>query len=242
MMEIIPAIDLIDGACVRLEQGDFGKQTTYSSNPLEMAKRFEDSGLRRLHIVDLEGAKTGSPKHLHILEQITTATKLKVDFGGGVRDIPAMQSIIDAGAMMISIGSLALKNKDLMKQAIQKLGAKHFFLGADVRDEHITVSGWMEKSETHVFDFISDYEDLGVHNFFCTDVSKDGMLQGPSILLYTKLIHQFPNIRLVASGGVANFDDLVALQEINCAGAIVGKALYENRITLEELKPFHHVG
>jgi len=242
MMEIIPAIDLIDGACVRLEQGDFEKKTSYSTNPLEVAKRFEDSGLKRLHIVDLEGAKTGSPKHLHILEQIANETTLKVDFGGGVRDIPAMQSILNAGAVMISIGSLALKNKDLMKQAILKFGAQHFFLGADVRDENITVSGWLEKSETHVFDFISDYEDMGVHHFFCTDVSKDGMLQGPSIQLYTKIINQFPNIRLVASGGVANFDDLIALHEINCSGAIVGKALYENRITLEELKPFQHVG
>lgn len=242
MMEIIPAIDLIGGQCVRLSQGDFDQKTVYSSNPLEMAKRFEDSGLQCLHLVDLDGAKAGEPKHLSVLEQITKKTKLKVDFGGGVRDIEAMKSILNAGAVMISVGSLALKNKVLMKQAITELGANSFFIGADVRDEQITVSGWMEKSNVHVLDFINEYAELGVKHFFCTDVAKDGMLEGPSIDLYRLIIQRFPEIRLTASGGVSSFDDLMALQEINCAGAIVGKALYENRITLESLKPFQHAG
>jgi phosphoribosylformimino-5-aminoimidazole carboxamide ribotide isomerase len=242
MMEIIPAIDLIGGQCVRLSQGDFDQKTVYSSNPLEMAKRFEDSGLQCLHLVDLDGAKAGEPKHLSVLEQITKKTKLKVDFGGGVRDIEAMKSILNAGAVMISVGSLALKNKVLMKQAITELGANSFFIGADVRDEQITVSGWLEKSNVHVLDFIKEYAELGVEHFFCTDVAKDGMLQGPSIDLYRLIIQRFPEIRLTASGGVSSFDDLMALQQINCAGAIVGKALYENRITLESLKPFQHAG
>lgn len=242
MIEIIPAIDLINGQCVRLSQGDFDQKTIYSTNPLEMAKRFEDSGLQRLHLVDLDGAKAGEPKHLSVLEQITKKTKLKVDFGGGVRDIEAMKSILNAGAVMISVGSLALKNKVLMKQAIAELGANSFFIGADVRDEQITVSGWLEKSNVHVLDFIKEYAELGVKHFFCTDVAKDGMLEGPSIDLYRLIIQRFPEIRLTASGGVSSFDDLMALQEINCAGAIVGKALYENRITLESLKPFQHAG
>lgn len=242
MMEIIPAIDLINGQCVRLSQGDFDQKTIYSSNPLEMAKRFEDSGLKRLHIVDLDGAKTGIPKHLSVLEHLATQTNLKIDFGGGVRDLGTMQSIIDCGAVMISVGSLALKNKVLMKQAIAELGANSFFIGADVRDEQITVSGWLEKSNVHVLDFIKEYAELGVKHFFCTDVAKDGMLEGPSIDLYRLIIQRFPEIRLTASGGVSSFDDLMALQEINCAGAIVGKALYENRITLESLKPFQHAG
>jgi phosphoribosylformimino-5-aminoimidazole carboxamide ribotide isomerase len=242
MMEIIPAIDLIGGQCVRLSQGDFDQKTVYSSNPIEIAQRFEDSGLQRLHLVDLDGAKAGEPKHLSVLEQITKKTKLKVDFGGGVRDIEAMKSILNAGAVMISVGSLALKNKVLMKQAITELGANSFFIGADVRDEQITVSGWLEKSNVHVLDFIKEYAELGVEHFFCTDVAKDGMLEGPSTNLYQKIIHRFPQIHLVASGGVSSLDDLMALQEINCAGAIVGKALYENRITLESLKPFQHAG
>jgi len=241
-MEIIPAIDLIGGQCVRLSQGDFDQKTIYSSNPFEMAKRFEDNGLKRIHIVDLDGAKYGVPKHLNVLEEIASKTNLKVDFGGGVRNIETMKSIINAGAVMISIGSLALKNKALMKQAIEELGSNQFFIGADVRDEKITVSGWLEKSDEHVLDFIGEYADLGVLHFFCTDVAKDGMLSGPSIDLYKKIINQFTNIKLVASGGVSSFEDLIALQEINCAGAIVGKALYENRIALEALKPFQNVG
>jgi phosphoribosylformimino-5-aminoimidazole carboxamide ribotide isomerase len=237
-MEIIPAIDLINGACVRLEQGDFNRQTNYSSNPLDVAKQFEDAGIKRLHVVDLEGAKNGEPRHLHILEQISRHTTLKVDFGGGVRSLEHMQTIIDAGAIMVSIGSLAIKNRSLMLQAFERYGTDCFFIGADVRDEYLTASGWMEKSTLHIDTFVADYHALGVQHFFCTDVAMDGMLQGPSIALYQRLIQDFPDVQWVASGGVATVKDLEMLRKIGCSGAIVGKAIYENRITENELKSF----
>lgn len=239
-MKIIPAIDLIGGNCVRLSQGDFSRKTVYADNPLEVAKMFEDAGVERLHIVDLDGAKMGKPQHLHILSEIATHTKLVIDFGGGIRTIEAMQTILDAGASMLSIGSLALKEKTIMRQAIDRFGAECFFLGADVRDAFITVSGWMESSQTHVTDFIQEYVNLGVLKFFCTDVAKDGMLEGPAVGLYQQILHSFPQIELVASGGVSSLNDLHALNEIGCSGAIVGKAIYENKISIQDLKEFKH--
>ncbi|MFN4123937.1 MAG: 1-(5-phosphoribosyl)-5-[(5-phosphoribosylamino)methylideneamino]imidazole-4-carboxamide isomerase [Flavobacteriales bacterium] len=239
-MKIIPAIDLIGGNCVRLSQGDFSRKTFYADNPLEVAKMFEDAGIERLHIVDLDGAKMGKPQHLHILSEIATHTNLVIDFGGGIRTMDAMQSTLDAGASMFSIGSMALKEKNVMQEAIKRFGAECFFLGADVRDSFITVSGWMESSQTHVIDFIQEYVNLGVLNFFCTDVAKDGMLEGPAVELYQQIIRSFPQIELVASGGVSSLTDLHVLDEIGCSGAIVGKAIYENKISIQDLKELKH--
>jgi phosphoribosylformimino-5-aminoimidazole carboxamide ribotide isomerase len=239
---ILPAIDIIEGKAVRLTHGDYNSKKVYYNDPLEAAKAFEGAGLTGLHLVDLDGAKAGKIVNIKVLDTIANHTSLQIDFGGGVQQEQDVVDIINAGACMVTIGSLAVKQASLLEEWVLKFGSNRFFIGADVRDEQITVSGWLEKTDVNVFDFIAEYNALGVRHFFCTDVAKDGMLEGPSTNLYQKIIHRFPQINLVASGGVSSLDDLMALQEINCAGAIVGKALYENRITLESLKPFQHAG
>ena len=238
-MQIIPAIDIIEGKCVRLTEGDYAQKKIYNEDPLEVAKAFEGIGLMRLHLVDLDGAKAGQVVNWKVLEKIANNTELKIDFGGGIKTEATLKTVLDTGATYATIGSLAVKNELLFKEWIARFGAKVFMLGADVFEEKIAVGGWMEKTEISVFDFMKSYIDKGVKQIFCTDIKKDGKLQGPSIELYQKIIEQFPNLHLIASGGVSSLDDLIELEEIGCSAAIVGKAIYENKITISELANFN---
>lgn len=237
-MEIIPAIDIIDGKCVRLTQGDYSQKKIYNEDPLEVALEFEDIGIKRLHLVDLDGAKEGKVINFKVLEKIANKTKLKIDFGGGIKTNEDIHSIFEAGASIATIGSLAVKNKLLFFSWLKKYGPEKILLGADVKNEKIAINGWLETTELSIFDFIKENMEQGIKNIFCTDISKDGLLEGPSIDLYKKIIMEFPKINLIASGGVANLKDLDDLKEIGCSGAIVGKAIYEKRITLTELQKF----
>ena len=238
-MQIIPAIDIIEGKCVRLTEGDYAQKKIYNENPLEVAKAFEGIGLMRLHLVDLDGAKAGEVVNWKVLEKIANNTKLKIDFGGGIKTEATLKTVLDTGASYATIGSLAVKNELLFQEWIARFGAKVFMLGADVFEEKIAIGGWMEKTEISVFDFMKSYIDKGVKQIFCTDIKKDGKLQGPSIELYQKIIEKFPALHLIASGGVSSLDDLIELEEIGCAAAIVGKAIYENKITISELASFN---
>ncbi len=237
-MQIIPAIDIIDGKCVRLTQGDYGQKTIYNENPLEVAKEFEAAGLNRLHLVDLDGAKAGAVKNWKVLETIASNTSLVIDFGGGIKKEEDVTIVFNSGASLATIGSLAVKNEALFLEWLQKFGAHKFLLGADVKEEKIAVGGWLETTDIDIYDFIGKYFAEGIQQLFCTDVSKDGKLEGPSIELYAKIITQFPQLHFIASGGVSSVADLEELEKIGCAGAIVGKAIYENRISLDELKKF----
>ncbi len=234
-MQIIPAIDIINGKCVRLTQGDYGQMKIYNENPLEVAKEFEAAGLERLHLVDLDGAKAGAVKNWKVLEAISSGTSMVIDFGGGIKKETDLKTVFNAGASLATIGSLAVKDKPLFTSWLETYGAAKFLLGADVKEEMIAIGGWLETTEIRIYDFIADYMALGVEQIFCTDVSKDGKLEGPSIQLYEKIMLQFPTLQLIASGGVSELNDLIELKRIGCSGAIVGKAIYENRITLEEL-------
>ena len=238
-MQIIPAIDIIDGKCVRLTEGDYAQKKIYNENPLEVAKAFEGIGLMRLHLVDLDGAKAGEVVNWKVLEKIANNTQLKIDFGGGIKTEAILKTVLDTGATYATIGSLAVKNELLFQEWIARFGANTFMLGADVFEEKIAIGGWMEKTEISVFDFMKSYIDKGVKQIFCTDIKKDGKLQGPSIELYQKIIEKFPALHLIASGGVSSLDDLIELEEIGCAAAIVGKAIYENKITISELASFN---
>ena len=238
-MQIIPAIDIIEGKCVRLTEGDYAQKKIYNENPLEVAKAFEGIGLMRLHLVDLDGAKAGEVVNWKVLEKIANNTQLKIDFGGGIKTEAILKTVLDTGATYATIGSLAVKNELLFQEWIARFGANTFMLGADVFEEKIAIGGWMEKTEISVFDFMKSYIDKGVKQIFCTDIKKDGKLQGPSIELYQKIVEQFPALHLIASGGVSSLDDLIELEEIGCAAAIVGKAIYENKITISELASFN---
>ncbi len=238
-MQIIPAIDIIEGKCVRLTEGDYAQKKIYNEDPLEVAKAFEGIGLMRLHLVDLDGAKAGQVVNWKVLEKIANNTELKIDFGGGIKTEATLKTVLDTGATYATIGSLAVKNELLFQEWIARFGAKVFMLGADVLDEKLAIGGWLEKTEISVFDFMKSYIDKGVKQIFCTDIKKDGKLQGPSIELYLKIIEQFPNLQLIASGGVSSLDDLIELEEIGCSAAIVGKAIYENKITISELANFN---
>jgi len=238
-MIIIPAIDIIDGKCVRLTQGDYAQKTIYNEHPLEVAKAFEDAGLQRLHLVDLDGAKAGAVKNWKVLETIAAKTKLVIDFGGGIKTDKDVEIVFNSGAALATIGSIAVKNKAIFVQWLQQYGAEKFLLGADVKDEKIAVAGWLETTDVWIYDFIESYAQQGISQLFCTDVSKDGKLEGPSLDLYKNIIQQFPKLQFIASGGVANMADLEALKTIGCYGAIVGKAIYENRIKVEDLKFFN---
>lgn len=238
-MQIIPAIDIIEGKCVRLTEGDYAQKKIYNANPLEVAKAFEGIGLMRLHLVDLDGAKAGEVVNWKVLEKIANNTELKIDFGGGIKTEAILKTVLDTGATYATIGSLAVKNELLFQEWIARFGANTFMLGADVLEEKIAIGGWIEKTEISVFDFMKSYIDKGVKQIFCTDIKKDGKLQGPSIELYQKIIEQFPALHLIASGGVSSLDDLIELEEIGCAAAIVGKAIYENKITISELASFN---
>ena len=237
-MQIIPAIDLIEGKCVRLTEGDYAQKKIYNEDPLEVAKAFEGIGLMRLHLVDLDGAKAGEVVNWKVLEKIANQTSLKIDFGGGIKKESTLKSVLDSGAAYATMGSLAVKNRNLFEEWIARFGAAVFMLGADVFEEKIAIGGWLEKTDIDVYTFMQSYLNKGLMQMFCTDIQKDGKLQGPSINLYKKIIAKFPPLQLIASGGVSNLQDLIDLREIGCAAAIVGKAIYENRISLDELSKF----
>ena len=238
-MQIIPAIDIIEGKCVRLTEGDYTQKKIYNENPLEVAKAFEGIGLMRLHLVDLDGAKAGEVVNWKVLEKIANQTQLKIDFGGGIKTEATLKTVLDTGAKFATIGSLAVKSPEIFQEWIARFGAKVFMLGADVFEEKIAIGGCLEKTNITVFDFMKLYMDKGVKQIFCTDIQKDGKLQGPSIELYQKILEQFPSLHLIASGGVSSLDDLIELEEIGCSAAIVGKAIYENKITINELASFN---
>ena len=234
-MTIIPAIDIINGKCIRLTHGDFTKQKIYNDDPVAVAKQFADAGLQRLHIVDLDGAKSGKISNLAVLEKISVATNMIIDFGGGVKSIGDVESVLNAGASIVTIGSLAVKQPELLEEWLMEFGTDKFLIGADVLNEKIKINGWLEDGGINIFTFIGKLISLGVTNIFCTDISKDGAMQGPSTDLYKKIIEQHPEINLIASGGVSNIEDVIELKKIGCAGAIIGKAIYENLVSLDEL-------
>ena len=238
-MIIIPAIDIIGGKCVRLTNGDYGLQKIYNDNPVEVAKQFEDAGITRLHMVDLDGAKAGNIINLKVLEAVASSTKLVIDFGGGIKKINDIESVFNAGAAIATIGSLAVKHPEILEEWLMEFGAGRFLIGADVLDEKIKISGWLEDGGINIFDVIGKMISLGVTHIFCTDISKDGAMQGPSFELYKRIIAEHPEINLIASGGVTSISDLEQLKEIGCNAAIVGKAIYEGQVTLEELAIFN---
>ena len=237
-MEIIPAIDIIDGKCVRLTQGDYDQKKIYNDNPLEVAKKFEALGIRRLHLVDLDGAKSGKVVNYKVLESIAENTNLTIDFGGGIKSESDIDIVYNSGASIATIGSMAVKNKTLFFSWLKKYGPDKILLGADVKNEKIAIGGWLESTDISIFDFIKENMEHGVTTLFCTDISKDGLLQGPSIYLYKKIIEKFPKLNLIASGGVSQLSDLEELKNIGCSAAIIGKAYYEERITEKELQNF----
>lgn len=235
-MQIIPAIDLIEGKCVRLTQGNYAAKIIYNENPLEVAFQFEDVGITRLHLVDLDGAKKGEVVNWKVLELLASKTKLIIDFGGGIKNEKALQVVFNSGAAIATLGSIAVKEPQLFYEWIKKYGSDKLLLGADVKDEKLAISGWIEETTISIMDFLKEALKNNLTQAFCTDISKDGMLQGTSNELYKKIIATFPTLHFIASGGVNSLTNLDELKIIGCKGAIVGKALYENKITLNELK------
>lgn len=239
MIQIIPAIDLIDGHCVRLTQGDYSQKKIYNENPLEVAKSFEDAGITRLHLVDLDGAKQKRIINHKVLELLATKTNLHIDFGGGVQSDEMIEIAFNSGAKQVTGGSVAVKNPSLFESWLQTYGGEKIILGADARDEKIAISGWEEATNKSIYDFVGEYIKKGAKYAISTDVAKDGLLQGPSFDLYQNLQDQFPDLQIIASGGVAVFDDIVRLNDMNIFGVIVGKAIYEGRVTLKQLAEFN---
>ncbi|WP_457616024.1 1-(5-phosphoribosyl)-5-[(5-phosphoribosylamino)methylideneamino]imidazole-4-carboxamide isomerase [Lutibacter sp.] len=237
-MRIIPAIDIIDGKCVRLAKGDYDTKKVYYENPLDAAKQFEDSGIEFLHLVDLDGAKANHIVNYKTIAQIASKTNLKIDFGGGLKSDTDLHIAFESGATQITGGSIAVKNPLTFISWVEKYGADKIILGADVFDENIATNGWLKTSSKKLIPFVQDYVNQGVKYVICTDISKDGMLQGPSFLLYDKVLKATPNIHLIASGGITTIADLKALKKMGCEGAIIGKALYENSISLKSLEQF----
>ncbi len=237
-MRIIPAIDIIEGKCVRLSKGDFNTKKIYNENPLEVAKEFEAHGIQYLHLVDLDGAKSHQIVNHKILEQIATNTGLKIDFGGGLKSDNDLHIAFESGANQITGGSIAVKNKEVFLGWLIKYGADKIILGADAMNEKVAVSGWLEESDEDLVPFIQWYKKKGIDYVICTDISKDGMLEGPSFELYQKILNKIPNLKLIASGGISEFDELPKLAQIGCEGTIIGKAIYENRISLKQLEEF----
>ncbi|KAF0238803.1 MAG: phosphoribosylformimino-5-aminoimidazole carboxamide ribotide [Prolixibacteraceae bacterium] len=237
-IEIIPAIDLIDGKCVRLSQGDYNQKTVYNENPLEVAKMFEAAGIRRLHLVDLDGAKAKHIVNHKILEEISAKTNLIIDFGGGLKSDEDLEIAFNSGASMVTGGSIAVKERDTFLKWLEKYGAEKIILGADAKNGNIAVSGWQETTELPVIGFISEYHKKGIVKVISTDISRDGMLTGPAFELYFEIRKTLPEVEIIASGGIATMDDILRLNEIGVPGVIVGKAIYENRITLKEIEEF----
>jgi phosphoribosylformimino-5-aminoimidazole carboxamide ribotide isomerase len=237
-MRIIPAIDIINGKCVRLSQGDYNQQIIYDDNPLEVAKKFEAHGIEYLHVVDLDGAKANQIINHKTLEQIASKTNMKIDFGGGLKSNADLKIAFDCGANQITGGSIAVKNPELFEEWIATYGNEKIILGADAKDEKIAISGWTEESESFVLPFIKTYQSKGIQYVICTDISKDGMLNGPSFELYKAILNDSFGIKLIASGGISVYDDLLALAEMGCEASIIGKAIYENRISLKQLEHY----
>jgi phosphoribosylformimino-5-aminoimidazole carboxamide ribotide isomerase len=236
-MRIIPAIDIIDGKCVRLTKGNYGTKKIYGDNPLDVAKEFEDNGLKYLHLVDLDGAKSKHIVNYPVLHEITTKTRLTVDFGGGIKSDEDIRIAFENGAAQVTVGSIAAQHPALFLHWLDTYGSDKIILGADSLHRKIATQGWQEQQETDVVDFIADYAQKGVTYVICTDISKDGMLQGPNIPLYREILEK-AHVKLIASGGVSSIVELIALQEAGCEGAIIGKAIYEGKITLKELAAF----
>lgn len=234
-MRIIPAIDIIDGKVVRLSEGDYNRATTYNDDPVEMAKQFENYGITHLHLVDLDGARSQGIVNYKVLEKICKATNLKVDFGGGIKSDKDIQIAFESGATQVTGGSIAIKNPELFKSWISTYGSDRIILGADSKNRKIATNGWLETSDSDVVDFIQQYQSQGVEYVICTDITKDGMLNGPAFELYEEIIST-TNVKLIASGGVSNVGDLIRLKKTGCEGAIVGKALYEGQISLNQLQ------
>jgi len=238
-MRIIPAIDIIEGKCVRLSKGDYSTKKIYSEDPLDMAKRFEDHGIKYLHLVDLDGAKSKHIVNHKVLENIATNTSLQIDFGGGLKTDDDLRIAFESGAKQITGGSIAVKNPETFTSWINTYGADKIILGADAMDEKIAVSGWLEESDKALIPFINEYQNKGIAYVICTDISKDGMLEGPAFNLYKRILNKTENdLKLIASGGISTFDELPKLAEIGCEGTIIGKAIYENRISLKQLESF----
>jgi len=235
---IIPAIDIIEGKCVRLTKGDYEQKKVYNENPLEVAKEFQGAGLTRLHLVDLDGAKTGEVKNWKVLETIAAKTDLIIDFSGGISSRKNVSICFNSGAVYAAVGSIAVNDEKTLTEWLLEFGVQKFIIGADVKEEKLAVKGWTETTEMSVFELIENYKTKGVKQFFCTDISKDGLLQGTGIDLYKKILNLHPSIDLIASGGVSTVDDLLQLREAGCSGAIVGKAFYEKKILFTDLKPF----
>ena len=238
MITIIPAIDLIDAKCVRLSQGDYNQKTVYNENPLEVAKMFEDAGITRLHLVDLDGAKAKHIVNQKVLETIASKTKLVIDFGGGLKSDEDLRIAFESGASMVTGGSIAVKDRETFLHWIETYGAEKIILGADAKDKMIAVSGWQEVSELPILEFIESYTCRGIQKVISTDIARDGMLTGPSIDLYKEIMAQFPTLEIIASGGIATMKDIYELDEMGVPGVITGKAIYENRITLDEISRF----
>ena len=234
-LRIIPAIDLIEGKCVRLEKGDYARKTVYRTDPLEVAKEFEDHGLKYLHLVDLDGAKAGQLINLDVVEKICSHTQLKVDVGGGIKTEEDLERAFEAGAQQVNIGSLAVKDPETFSGWLEEFGGEKIILSADVKEKQIAIHGWQETTALHIFDFIEQYIPKGIQTVTCTDISRDGMLSGTSIELYKEIQQQFPDLKLIASGGVASMKDVEQVAELGLFGVIIGKAIYEGKIRVEEL-------
>jgi len=237
-MRIIPAIDIIDGKCVRLSKGDYNTKKIYNENPLEVAKSFEDAGIEYLHLVDLDGAKSSRIINHKVLEEIASKTNLKIDFGGGLKTVSDLKIAFESGATQITGGSIAVKNPDIFKNWIITFGADKIILGADANNRKIAVSGWLEESNEEVIPFIQSYQKEGISYVICTDIAKDGMLEGPSFELYQDILSNCDTVKLIASGGISTFDELPKLAALGCEGTIIGKAIYEGRISLKQLENF----
>jgi phosphoribosylformimino-5-aminoimidazole carboxamide ribotide isomerase len=238
MIELIPAIDIIEGKCVRLTQGDYDTKKVYNEDPLEVAKMFEDYGIRRLHVVDLDGARQGRIINYRILERLATYTSLVIDFGGGLKQDNDLEIAFESGAQMVTGGSIAVKNPNTFKSWISKFGSEKIILGADAKDKRIAISGWEETTENELIPFIQHYHQEGISKSICTDISRDGMLQGPAIDLYKEVLEQIPQLYLIASGGVSSIQDIEKLAEAGIPAVIFGKAIYEGKIQLNDLIRF----
>jgi phosphoribosylformimino-5-aminoimidazole carboxamide ribotide isomerase len=237
-MRIIPAIDIIEGKCVRLSKGDYNTKKIYNENPLEVAKEFEAHGIQYLHLVDLDGAKSHHIVNHKVLDQIASQTELMIDFGGGLKSDDDLRIAFESGANQVTGGSIAVKDKEVFLGWLKKYGSNKIILGADAMNEKVAVSGWLEESNEDLVPFIQSYKKKGIEYVICTDISKDGMLEGPSFELYQKILNKVPNIKLIASGGISEFDELPKLLNMGCEGTIIGKAIYENRISPKQLESF----
>ncbi len=237
-MRIIPAIDIIEGKCVRLTKGDYSTKKIYNESPLEVAKAFENSGIEYLHLVDLDGAKAKHIVNYKVLEQIASKTKLKIDFGGGLKSNEDLKIAFNSGASQITGGSIAVSNSETFEQWLSKYGSEKIILGADTNNGKIAINGWLDESNLEIIPFVNNYQTKGISYVICTDISKDGMLEGPSFELYKTILNTVENIKLIASGGISKYDELPQLKALGCEGVIIGKAIYENRISLKQLEQF----